>query len=88
MSSEPTDHIVHGMADGHEVVIGHHNQEKVIYMTERLNWTELKGTGIGKGLGKKEMGREEEQKGIRQRYTVFIITCLTFCYVLFQDSVS
>ena len=48
-------------------------------MTERLNCTELKGTGIGKGLGKKEMGREEEQKGIRQQYTVFIITCLTFC---------
>jgi len=56
--------------------------------TEWLNWTELKGTGKGKGLGKKEMGREEEQKGIRQQYTVFIITCLTFCYVLFQDSVS
>ena len=48
-------------------------------MTERLNCTELKGTGIGKGLDKKEMGREEEQKGIRQQYTVFIITCLTFC---------
>ena len=47
MSSEPTDHIVHGMADGHEVVIGHHNQEKVIYMTERLNWTELNWKELG-----------------------------------------